>query len=568
MASRTRLLQHSDSEAAGPKGPCPHCQNDKSYQLYNDGHGYCFKCKARDHAPTSSSDAGSPSSPANATDEGRASPEFLEGHIASLPKRSLSAATCKRWGYLQTSDAHIACYRDSGGALVGQKVRYDGKRFEWRGARKGVPLFGQHLHSSGGKRIAVVEGELDALSLHQALDHKYPVVSVPFGAKGAVGSLRENLKYLLTFEEVILGFDNDPEGQAATEECVALFEPGRVKVMKYGDLKDASDYLQASRTGDLTKVFWNAEPWRPDGVVSVASLAASLRDKPTVGLPWHSAELTKLTYGRRPGELYGFGAGTGVGKSDLFAQEIAHTAHVLREPCGGLFFEQMPTETARRIAGKLVERRLHVPDAGWTDADLVTAERLLRDLPVHLYDHFGSTEWDVVEKRMRYMVLGLGCRHLFLDHLTALVADADDETKALNSIMEKLSSFAQETKCCLYFISHLATPLGTPHEEGGRVMLRHFRGSRAIGFWTHFAFGLERNQQHPDVDARMITTLRVLKDRYTGQANGSCVYLKYDPPTGLLKAHSGPPPEITQAGGERYGFGRPAPINPDQPSEF
>jgi twinkle protein len=50
----------------------------------------------------------------------------------------------------------------------------------------------------------------------------------------------------------------------------------------------------------------------------------------------------------------------------------------------------------------------------------------------------------------------------------------------------------------LTFVSHLATPEGKPHEEGGRVMIRHFKGSRAIGFWCHFMFGLERNQQDQD----------------------------------------------------------------------
>ena len=83
-------------------------------------------------------------------------------------------------------------------------------------------------------------------------------------------------------------------------------------------------------------------------------------------------------------------------------------------------------------------------------------------------------------------------------------------------------------------VSHLATPMGKPHEEGGRVSIRHFKGSRAIGFWCHFMFGLERDQQAEDETERQTTTFRVLKDRYTGQATGLTFPLNYDHVTGKL----------------------------------
>ena len=50
-----------------------------------------------------------------------------------------------------------------------------------------------------------------------------------------------------------------------------------------------------------------------------------------------------------------------------------------------------------------------------------------------------------------------------------------------------------------------------------------------------FAFGLERNQQSEDEDVRHTTTLRCLKDRYTGLATGKTICIKYEKDTGLLK---------------------------------
>ena len=129
------------------------------------------------------------------------------------------------------------------------------------------------------------------------------------------------------------------------------------------------------------------------------------------------------------------------------------------------------------------------------------------------------------------MAHSLGCRDIFLDHLTAIASTIeDDERKAIDQIMGKLARLAENLNITIYFVSHLATPEGRPHEEGGRVMERHFRGSRSIGFWSDFMFGIERDKQ----DLEGVTTFRVLKDRFTGDGNGVTFGLAYDRHTGLL----------------------------------
>ena len=69
----------------------------------------------------------------------------------------------------------------------------------------------------------------------------------------------------------------------------------------------------------------------------------------------------------------------------------------------------------------------------------------------------------------------LGVKHVYLDHLTAL-ADPNRERESLEIITKELALLAQELEIIIHVISHLATPDGKPHEEGGRVMLRHFKG--------------------------------------------------------------------------------------------
>jgi twinkle protein len=124
--------------------------------------------------------------------------------------------------------------------------------------------------------------------------------------------------------------------------------------------------------------------------------------------------------------------------------------------------------------------------------------------------------------------------------------------------MEEMSSLVTRLDITIFYVSHLATPEGKPHEEGGRVMLRHFRGSRAIVFWSHFVIGLERNQQADDPIERTITTMRMLKDRLTGRATGETLQLQYDRESGMLQeqgataASFGLNNETPQAGGEDF----------------
>ena len=162
-----------------------------------------------------------------------------------------------------------------------------------------------------------------------------------------------------------------------------------------------------------------------------------------------------------------------------------------------------------------------------------------------MYDSFGEADWGAVKTKIRYMAVAEGIKLIYVDHLTAM-ADTADERGSLEQIMKEMAGLANELGVIIMFVSHLTTPeQGKPHEEGGRVTIRHFKGARAIGFWSFYMFGLERDQQAEDPTLRQTTTLRVLKDRYTGQATGEVIYLKYDTDTGMLSVtdkHDKPSP--------------------------
>jgi twinkle protein len=154
---------------------------------------------------------------------------------------------------------------------------------------------------------------------------------------------------------------------------------------------------------------------------------------------------------------------------------------------------------------------------------------------IRLYDSFGVCEWDVVKSNIEYMHHSEGIRVFYVDHLTALATgQGTDERVELERITSDIAKLAKRLGIIIMMVSHLATPDGKPHEEGGRVSIRHFKGSRAIGFWCHYMFGMERDQQAENIKDRQTTIFRVLKDRYTGQSTGMTIPLNYNQATGHL----------------------------------
>lgn len=517
------MEEREDSEYTH-KEECPKCGSRDNLARYTDGHGFCFGCKHWEP----------PTDGTTTTRKPRMSGmDFLTGDRVPLKARGITQETCDKFGYFIAERGgvkyQVAPYF-KGGTMVAQHLRTSKKGFSWVGEPKGCELFGQHIWRDAGKKIVITEGEIDCLTVSQLQNNKWPVVSLPGGAAGGKKAIQANLAWLERYDEVILMFDMDDAGTAAVAECAPLFTPGRCKVAKL-PLKDANEMLMAERGAEVIEAMWGAKEFRPDGLVSFGDIIDAIEKPIEVGLPWWDQRLNDLTFGRRPGETYAFGAGTGVGKTDWLTQQVAHDIK-LGLKVGLLFLESPVAELGKRVAGKMCGKLFHIPGEDWTVEELRSNVAKLNDAGT-LYDSFGQADWETVRGHIRYMACSLGITSIYLDHLTAL-ADTNNERGSIEQIMKEMAGMANELKIILHFVSHLATPEGKPHEEGGRVMIRHFKGSRAIGFWSHFMFGLERNQQAENPEERKVTIFRCLKDRYTGRATGKTLPIRYDEKTGLL----------------------------------
>jgi twinkle protein len=156
------------------------------------------------------------------------------------------------------------------------------------------------------------------------------------------------------------------------------------------------------------------------------------------------------------------------------------------------------------------------------------------------WDHFGSNDVDSVCNQVRFVANNFGAKYIFLDHISIIVSDGSsgDERKTLDAIMTRLRTLVQELDICLFLVSHLRRSNDSiSHEEGGVTSLSQLRGSAGIGQLSDIVVGLERNGQSENKVERNLTTLRILKNRYTGETGPAC-YLIWDKVSSRLKSYT------------------------------
>lgn len=513
--------------------PCPSCNSSDGLSVNTDGSTKCYACGV--FSPNKGKNMSTLVSPFSEAKKPLTEPS--DASYLPFKDRKISSETARKYKTLSTATKVLFPYNNKDGDKVAQKVRHPDKTFAIEGNWREAVLFGQNLFTKGGKFVTIVEGEFDALAAHQMLGD-YPVVSVRNGAQSAEKDCKDNFEWLDSFDKIRVCFDNDEAGQTAAKKVAALFA-GKSSIVKMDEgFKDACDYLSKNEIRKFSDRWWKAEEYKPEGIVTVEDIKEQLLTPPKEGLPWCFPSLSELTFGRRKGELYAFGAGVGVGKTDVFTQQIAYDIRELKKRVGVIYLEQSPIETAQRVAGKLDERLYHVPDGGWTRQEYEeSVDRLEAMQALYMMNHFGAKEWAEVKKAIRYFAKAKDIEIIYLDHLTALSANEDDERRALDAMMADMAGLAQSEGLIIHFVSHLTTPEGKAHEEGGRVLEKQFTGSRAIARWAHFMFGLERNKQHEDPEQRQVTTFRVLKDRFTGRATGQTFHLKYNKNNGILREY-------------------------------
>ena len=530
--------------------PCPSCGGGDPVALNEDGSAWCFSCDTRFPNYEEATNGTIETKPSDLQTYRNNSMNDAEGSFIALTDRGISLETAKKYGVKavknQSSNQimrHLYPYYVAN-EITGYKVREPNKMFSWRGNPQGSGLVGEQLFKAGGKYITIVEGECDAMAAYELLGSKWPVVSIKNGASGAVRDTKNSLEFLESFDNIIINFDNDKQGRDAATKVARLLSPGKAKILTLPtDFKDPNDMLRQGRHRSYVNEWWSAKTYTPSGVLNISDNLDKLNNrekKDSVPYPW--AGLNEKLYGLRQGELVTLTGGTGLGKSSI-TREIEHWLLAqTRDNVGVIALEEDWRRTVDGVMSIEANARLFIDQERESynkeqykqiESKLFTGENKDR---FWVHAHFGATDLDEIFSKIRFMIVGCGCKWIVVDHLHMLVSSATegDERRTIDSIMTKLRSIVEETGAGMILVSHLRRVEGNRgHENGVSVGLNHLRGSQSIAQLSDCVIAIERNQQSEDTVESNTTHLRILKSRYTGDV-GMATHLLYDRESGRL----------------------------------
>lgn len=534
---------------------CPECAKDggdtakDNLAVYDDNHVHCHACGYHKDDPAAAPPTDSAPKPP---------PKFINGTYCRLEHRKLTEETCKTLDYRLAklkggNIVEIASYWKDG-ELVGQKIRSPGKKFFWKGTDT-PPLYGQHLWKPGGKRLIITEGEIDALTVSQCQDNKWPVVSLPHGAcktgEKAANAIRNSLDWVSSFDQVVFAFDMDEPGQNSARRCAELLPPGKACIATLPE-KDPNDVYRKYGKQKLIAALWNASPHRPDGIVHIGEVKPSERKQQIWPYPWR--EMTEALMGQRSGEMIMYTSGTGMGKSTLI-RELAIDHLEQGRKVGMLMLEESVEDTRHDMMSLLLRKPIRQIMAArelneffadnplsfdviddLADEEYAGIADKLAEYPLYLYDHRGSNLAEDLLSRLEYMAVALECDVIFLDHISVVVSHmhGGNERKDIDSLMSDLRSLVERTGVHLCVITQLRKNDGKPYEEGGRITLHDLRGSGSLASVPNSVLALERNQQAGDPDVANTVIIRALKGRFNGKT-GIATALMYNRTTGRFE---------------------------------
>lgn len=422
-----------------------------------------------------------------------------------------------------------------------QKIKRLDKKMKWLYEGNGLPddlgMFGQHLFPAGGKYITITEGEEDAMAAYQMMRADNPtidpaVVSLFNGASSAEKECKKHWEYINSFENIILAFDGDETGQKAAEKVSRLFNY-KPKIMLFGDckknsdgvyeFKDANDYLKAGKQKDFIRMWWKAEKVTPKGVKTFRSLwddMTRVETNVTVPFPW--AGLNEKLHGLTTGHFIVVKAPPKVGKTSIL-KEMIYTTH-LTSPynVGIIFLENTKKEICLGLCALHLNKVIKPWDVPENLEQLAQAhDELSKDDRLTIFDPEDERTVENIINKIMYFVKAHDCRYIFLDHITMMSYQSEDENerKFLDKLCADLKGLTTKLDICLIAVTHV--------NDDGKT-----RGSRASVQLCEAMISLERDKTNPDPVIANTTNVVIEENRW-GECGLAC-RLFYDSDTGRM----------------------------------
>jgi twinkle protein len=301
------------------------------------------------------------------------------------------------------------------------------------------------------EKIYIVEGEIDALSLHEA--GIYSVCSVPNGAsKGnqRLEYLDNCFEYFKDKTEIILCTDNDNPGIELRNELSRRFGAYRCKYVDFGDYKDANEILTTKGAEALRNVIKTAKNFPLEGVLNINDIWDNVLNYNENGVKNYSIGLPNAdTFFKM--ELGQWSVVTGIpnsGKSDVMDQICCNLATRYDMRCAMFAPESFPYEGhIKRISNKLNETNC-------------TNEQL-NQTKDFIQDHFFWVKIDLenltlkgILNAFKELVFQKGINVCVIDPWNMLDHSAQKDHSYIGRALSEITQFCQQTNTHLFLVAH------------------------------------------------------------------------------------------------------------------
>lgn len=378
--------------------------------------------------------------------------------------------------------------------------RINGKK-QMQSEKGGTPiLFGWQALPPRTRRVALTEGELDAMSLHQ---YGFSALSVPTGA-ASLKWLDNEYDQLAQFDEIDICFDQDDAGLKGAKTLIERLGPERCRLVELPK-KDANECLQTGISqSEINQCFEQAKTCDPDELKAAhiyhdatVKLFYPPEMKPLgLTMPWQKLNDKVLL---RPHELSIWSGINGHGKSQLIGQLILHAMSEGQRVCVASL-ELKPERLLQRLARQA--SAIVQPSLSYLQA----ISNWYKD-KLWLFELVGTAKSNRLLEVFDYARRRYGIEMFVIDSLMKLDI-AEDDYNAQKSFIEKLCDFKNQHPCHVHLIVH---PRKGADENKAPNKL-DFKGTSAISDLADNCFILWRNKDKEKTVQSMLQQNKALSN--------------------------------------------------------
>jgi twinkle protein len=299
--------------------------------------------------------------------------------------------------------------------------------------------------------VYIVEGEMDALSLHES--GLYSVCSVPNGAsKGnqRLEYLDNCFEYFKDKKQIIICTDNDNPGIELRNELARRFGAYRCKYVEFGDFKDANEVLMSKGGETLRNIIKGAKNFPLEGILNIDNIWDNVLNYNENGVKNYSIGLPNSDnyFKMSPGEWTVVTGIPNSGKSDVVDQICCNMATRYDMRCAMFSPESFPYEGhIKRIANKLNQKNCDNDDLNQT-----------KDF---IQDHFFWVKIDLenltlegILNAFRDLVFQKGINVCVIDPWNMLDHSAQRDHSYIGKALSQITQFCQQTNTHLFLVAH------------------------------------------------------------------------------------------------------------------